>query len=205
MPRTGRGRTGKILKRILICVLSALSLLLIAVAAYEICIRIAAPAEFMIPNDHYFDYQARYECSGYASAYALRSLGEDVAGPELYARFSDKNPDGTLAPGYLWENLKAAGYGCSLRTGSLASLKYQVSKGTPVIALIRLNAAQPYLHYVPVVGYDAAYIYVADSLRNLVNAENENYNRAIAVEEFEQLWKTDAFAVDFIFLTVWRR
>lgn len=157
----------------------------------------------MITNDNYFDYQKRYECSGYASAYTMRSLGVEADGVELYNRFSDKNADGTLAPEYLWQNLKDMGYKSSLRTGSLTHLKHAVSKGTPVIVLIRVRTSQPYLHYVPVVEYDENYIYVADSLSYMVNEkEQELYNRKIAIDEFKELWKNETNPINNIYITL---
>lgn len=121
----------------------------------------------------------------------------------LYEQFTDKNADGTLAPGYLWENLKRMGYKSHLLTGSVMDLKYAVSKGTPVVVLIKVNTSQSYLHYVPIVGYDEDYFYVADSLSYLANEQDEEfYNRKIAIEDFKQLWKNDIFFVDNIYITI---
>lgn len=82
----------------------------------------------MITIENYFDYQRKYECSGYASAYALRSQGEDVVGLDLYNRFTDKAKDGTLPAIYLRKNLNNMGYNCRLRIGCLLDLKYAVSE-----------------------------------------------------------------------------
>lgn len=202
MPRGKTVKAKHIFKKILYCVLLLFLVLLAGAAAYKLYIHLVTPAAFMIKGNNYIDYQNHYECSGYASAYVLRSLGEDVTGLELHGNFTNKNPDGSLPPGYLWQNLNAAGYKSKLLVGSLADLKYLVSRGTPVVVLIRLNTFQPYLHYIPVVGYDEETIYVADSLRYMANAENEDYNRAIPVEEFKELWKTDTFVLNNIFLTI---
>lgn len=190
----------QIRKRVLSVLLLVILILVAAFAIFRGYMHLSTPKEYIITSDNYFDYQNRYECSGYASAYALRSLGQEADGLELYNRFTDKNPDGTLAPGYLWENLRAMGYKCSLRIGSMADIKYNVSRGYPVVVLIRVNTIQSYLHYVPIVGYDEDYIYIADSLDYMVNAENENYNRKVPVDEFKQLWKTDTFVVNNIYL-----
>lgn len=171
-------------------------------AGYKGYIYSVTPSEYMIKSKNYFDYQKHYECSGYASAYALRSLGEDVNGLELYRSFPNKKADGTVAALFLPKNLKTAGYKSSLLFGNISDLKYHVSRGVPVIALIRLNNYQPYLHYVPVVGYDNEYIYIADSLSYMVNSDNESYNRKVPIEEFKELWKTDAFIINNIYLTV---
>lgn len=187
-------------KKILLFLLLVLFLAIAGLAAFRCYMRFSSPKEYMVTSENYFDYQKHYECSGYASAYVLRSLGEEADGLELYSRFTDKNPDGTLAPGYLWENLRDMGYKCSLRIGNMMDIKYNVSQGVPVVVLIRLNMVQPYLHYVPVVGYDEDYVYIADSLDYMVNEKNENYNRKIPIDEFKQLWKTDTFVVNNIYL-----
>lgn len=180
-------------------------ILLLLVIVFLLCriyMLLTTSGEYMITTQNYFDYQKHLECSGYASAYVLRSLGIESDGKELYYSFEDKNPDGTLAPGYLWENLKNMGYNSSLCIGSVTDLKYAVNKGVPVIVLIRVNTSQSYLHYVPVVGYDKDYIYVADSLSYLVNADEPYFNRQIPIEEFKTLWKTDTFAVNNIYITI---
>lgn len=190
-------------KRILYSIISILLVLAVALMIYKIYITITTPKEYMITNENYFDYQSHYECSGYASAYVLRSLGVEADGVELYKQFTDKNADGTLAPGFLWENLKNLGYKSNLFIGTVTDLKHAVSKGIPVIVLIKVRASQPYLHYVPVVGYDEDYIYVADSLNYMVNEENqEHYNRTISIDDFKQLWKNDTFFVDNIYITL---
>lgn len=166
---------------------------------YVVC---TTPDTYMVTTDNYFDYQKRYECSGYASAYVLRSLGVEADGLKLYNAFTGKNADGTLAPGPLKDNLRHMGYAASLHIGSLTDLKHAVSRGTPVVVLIRVKASEPYLHYVPVVGYDEDFIYVADSLSYMVNAEDPHYNRRIAAEDFKVLWKTDSFVVNNIYLTI---
>lgn len=189
-------------KKALWIVLLAIGAVLLAFGAHTLYLFISTPDEYMITTDNYFDYQRHYECSGYASAYALRSLGEEADGVKLYYQFEDKNSDGTLAPGYLWENLKRLGYKSGLYSGRIIDLKHAVSKGTPVVALIKVYTDKPYLHYVPIVGYDEEYFYIADSLDYMVNADGENYNRTVLIGEFKELWKNDVFFVDNIYLTV---
>lgn len=183
-------------------ILKILLLLTSVLLMSRIYMFISTSGEYMITSENYFDYQKHYECSGYASAYALRSMGIESDGKDLYYHFKDKNPDGTLAPGYLWENLNDMGYKSGLWVGSVTDLKYAVNKGVPVIVLIRVNTSQPYLHYVPVVGYDKEYIYVADSLSYMTNSDETHYNRKIAIDEFKELWKNKTFFVDNIYITI---
>ena len=46
------------------------------------------------------------------------------------------------------------------------------------------------MHFVPVVGYDEQYVYLSESLRQLVNCNDANYsyNRKVAINEFKKLW-----------------
>ena len=190
----------KIALAVMLSIVIAFAGIFTASRVYRISV---TPEEYMIKTENYFDYQSHLECSGYASAYALRSLGEDVTGLELYESFTDKNEDGTLAPIFLRKNLIKMGYKCSLRFGTVEDLKYEVSRGTPVVVLIRWNSYQDsILHYVPVVGYDEKFIYVADSMRDKVNADNEHYNRKIEIEYFKELWVTDVAPLDNIYLTI---
>lgn len=190
-------------KKVLRGIIGVFIILAAAFIIYKVYITIATPKEYMITSENYFDYQHRYECSGYASAYVLRSMGIEAEGVALYESFTDKNADGTLAPGFLWENLRNLGYQSKLLSGTVKDLEYNVSKGTPVIVLIKEKASKPYLHYVPVVGYDENYIYVADSLSYLANEKNqEHYNRKISVNDFKQLWENDIFFMDNIYITL---
>lgn len=45
-------------------------------------------------------------------------------------------------------------------------------------------------YYVPVVGWDESYIFIAESFRNLSNCEEGYYNRKVTIEEFKRLWNT---------------
>ncbi|WP_310225055.1 hypothetical protein [Paenibacillus qinlingensis] len=49
--------------------------------------------------------------------------------------------------------------------------------------------SQKYLHFVPVVGFDDEYFYLADSLEHTINCNGTRYNRKILVHDFEALWK----------------
>lgn len=157
--------------------------------SYSVMSRNAVPASYMITAENYFDYQKGQECSAYSSSYALRSMGAEIDGLTLYDKIEKKNVDGTVNPDILSTTLTKEGYTTRMSDDStIKDLKQQVSKGVPVIVLIRLNMVQGYLHYVPVVGYDEEYIYIADSLSSMVNEEeNEHYNRKVKTEDFEDL------------------
>ncbi len=153
----------------------------------------STPKEFMITIENYIDYQPHYECSGYASAYVLRSLGEDVGGIELYNDITNKNDDGTVPPEVLIKYLTEKGYPVKLHSGTTMQLKHEISKGTPVIAFVRTSPKEDYFHYLPIVGYDEEFIYAAESLKYKENTENEYYNRIIGNSDFEKMWETGIF------------
>ncbi len=66
--------------------------------------------------------------------------------------------------------------------------KNEVSKGNPVIVMIRIQTDKSWLHYVPVVGYDEQYIFIAESLADFANSNEQYYNRKISVKEFKELY-----------------
>lgn len=69
-------------------------------------------------------------------------------------------------------------------------LKSELNKGTPVIVMIRVEPKRNWLHYVPVVGYDKEYVYLAESLSELINCDTAIYNRKVKNEDFLKLWNT---------------
>ena len=70
---------------------------------------------------------------------------------------------------------------------------------------IKVHQKQNALHFVPVVGYDEEFIYVSESLKELVNCEETGYNRKIPIKEFKQLWDVKKIYMPFYsntFITV---
>lgn len=78
------GQKKHVVKKILLSVLIICVIFFAGLGIYKLYIHMVTPSAFMIADDNYFDYQKHYECSGYSSAYVLRSLGEDVTGLELW-------------------------------------------------------------------------------------------------------------------------
>lgn len=190
-------RNKRKLFKISIAILMALILIHVG---KKLVIYIITPKEYIIKVDNRMDYQTGLECSGYSSAYVLRSLGESVNGIDLYNKIPNKNLDGTVPPEILINFLKSEGYQVKSRSGKIIDLKYEVSKGVPVIVFINVDTDKEYLHYVPVVGYDEDYIYVVDSLSYMVNEDNQYYNRKIPIKDFEKIWR-ETFKVN-LYITV---
>lgn len=90
-------------------------------------------------------------------------------------------------------------YGLKVKycAGNIAALKNEVCKGNPVIVMIRVQVGKNWLHYVPVVGYDKEYIFIAESLGEYVNCNEKYYNRKIAIKEFEKMWNTSMLKMPF--------
>ena len=81
--------------------------------------------------------------------------------------------------------------------GNVARLKYEISKGTPVIAFLKVYEHKDFLHYSPIVGYDEESLYFAESLAEVVNTDHENYNRVTTIADFRKLWNTSSLRLPF--------
>ena len=93
--------------------------------------------EFMLKTPNRFDYQTGTECSGFSSAYVLRSFGIEADGRELYARIPYKLPGGAVLPGVLSKELGKYGLKARYIKGNLKTLKADLSEGKRIIVFIR--------------------------------------------------------------------
>lgn len=188
---------------ILLIIAIASTILLISVLDWFI-IGIARPAkkksydkDYMLRNRNRMDYQTSTECSGYSLAYVLRSFGMEADGKDIYAKIHRKMSNGAVMPRTLIRVIQS--YGCKAKyvKGSLEILKSDLSEGKRVIVFIRTRLDKNWLHYVPVVGYDEEYIYIAESMSSLVNCNEEYYNRKLTNQEFLRYWDTREFYMPF--------
>lgn len=180
-------------KKVLLLVPIFIVAVLTIILAVNLYIVIKTPKQYMITSENYIDYQPNYECSGYSSAYVLRSLGKEADGLELYNEISNKNNDGTVSPKNLVDFLTKKGCSVNLHSGTMLQLKYEISKGIPVIVFVRTSPEEDYYHFLPIVGYDEKKFYAAESLQYKTNAENQHYNRIINNNDFEKMWETGVF------------
>ena len=155
------------------------------------------PPKYLIQRNNTFDMQRNKECAAYSTAYVLRHFGLNAEGDALYKNFPSKTRSGTIYTKGIRTVLKSYGYKTKYYKGSIQSLKYEVSKGIPVIVFIKVHKNQSALHFVPVVGYDEEYIYVSESLKELVNCDETGYNRKIPINEFKQLWDVKTLYMPF--------
>ena len=153
--------------------------------------------EFMLKVPNRFDYQRSTECSGFSSAYVLRSYGIEADGKEFYDRIPFKIPGGAVFPSVLRRELIKRGLKARYVKGNLETLKADLSEGKRIIVFIRTRVDKKWLHYVPIVGYDEENIYIAESMNSLVNCEGAHSNRRLSNEEFLKFWDTREIYMPF--------
>lgn len=148
------------------------------------------PANYLIQQNNRIDFQKNNECAAFSTAYLLRHFGMEDDGEGLYTHFPSKTRVGTVYPKGIRTVLRKKGFKTNYHKGNVSTLKYEVSKGTPVIVFIKTQKDRNYLHFVPVVGYDKEYIYLSESIKKLVNCDDEHnrYNRKVPINEFKKLW-----------------
>ena len=148
------------------------------------------PPKYLIQQNNRIDFQQNTECAAFSTAYLLRHFGIEADGESLYTHFPSKTTAGNVYPKGIRKMLREKGFKTNYYKGNIYTLKYEVSKGTPVIVFIKVNKERHDLHFVPVVGYDEEYIYLSESLGYLVNCDDDNkkYNRKVPIKEFQTLW-----------------
>ena len=180
----------KIISFFIIFLLGVILTVALIFGGQELFYRVNAPSEYMITTENEIQKQYRYECGAYSTAYVLRSLGVDVDSKEFYEQAEPKSTEGAVP----YEAMQAGAerYGYKLESGmiSLAALKYEVSKGVPVIVGIEIAPGNSLPHFLPIVGYDEDYIYAAESVGIYANEKSDHYNRKIKTDTFKELWWT---------------
>lgn len=133
--------------------------------------------EYFIAKQNWIDIQTGFMCSGYSSAYVLRHLEIAAEGNQIYEDMPNKMRSGYTYPKGIKNLFQSYGFHATYCRGNLKVLKRELNKVTPIIVMIWVETKRNWLHYVPVVGYDKEYIYLAESLSELVNCDNAIYNR----------------------------
>lgn len=149
--------------------------------------------QFIIEDSTRIDSQTGFKCSAFSSAFILRHWGNEAHGDSIYEIMPDKMNDGYVYPKGILSFLKNNGFTIGYHIGNIAALKNEVAKGHPVIVMIKIRPDRDWLHYVPVVGYSADSIYIAESIPELCNVSGKKYNRNISTRDFVELWNTRAF------------
>lgn len=153
--------------------------------------------KFLITKENRIDFQDGNQCAAFSAAYVLRHWNIEESGNNLYQIMPGKLKDGCVYPKGIQKLLFRYGFKVKYCAGNIKALKNEVSKGNPVIVMMRTKVNQNWLHFVPVVGYDEHHIFIAESLKELVNSEELHYNRKIPTEEFIKFWNTSMLKMPF--------
>lgn len=163
----------------------------IVMGALHVCFALQCKTqEFVITKANRFEMQTGNQCAGFAAAYLLRHWDMEKDGDSLYEVIPNKMRDGCVRPKGIIRLLSTHGFRAKYCAGNITALKNEITKGRPVIVMIRTWTDRNLLHFVTVVGYNEQYIFAAESLEALVNCNERYYNRKIAVGEFRKLWNT---------------
>ena len=156
-------------------------------------------AYFCETGGNYIAPQTDGKCAAYAAAYVLRYFGEQTDGETVYPEI--RRTLGFVSPKSVAAFFEARGYAAQAYHGDIVSLKQRLAAGAPVIAFVSIPGDT---HYLVVVGYDARYLYLADSLAQSADSGDPAYNRRLTTAEFEAIWRTDTPLSDNIYVVVSR-
>lgn len=154
-------------------------------------------AYFCETSGNHIAQQTDGKCAAYASAYVLRHFGEPADGETVYPEI--KRTLGFVSAKSIVAFFEARGYSAQAYHGDIDTLKQSLAAGVPVIAFVSIPGDT---HYLVVVGYDAQYLYLADSLAQTTDSCDTPYNRKLTTAEFEAIWRTDTPLSDNIYVVV---
>ena len=154
------------------------------------------PSEYFCDGgENRIDYQTDGNCAAYATAYVLRFLGEQTDGEEIVPEI--KRLFGFVPAKSIVSVFEKHGFSAKAYHGDVDTLKQRLSADVPVIVFVSIPNDT---HYAVVVGYDAQYFYLVDSLPENKNADGNQYNRRLTIEEFEKIWRTDTVLPDNVYI-----
>ena len=155
-------------------------------------------AYFCETGGNYIAPQTDGKCAAYAAAYVLRHFGQQADGETVYPEI--RRTLGFVPAKSIVAFFEAHGYAPQAYHGDVISLKQRLTAGVPVIAFVSIPGDT---HYLAVVGYDAQYLYLADSLAQTADS-GAAYNRRLTTAEFEAIWHTATPLSDNIYVVVSR-
>ena len=158
------------------------------------------PPEFICDSgENRIDFQTDGNCAAYAAAFVLRSLDEQTDGetiaPEIQRVF------GFVPAKNIVRVFEKYGFSARAYRGDTDTLKQRLSGGVPIVVFVSIPNDT---HYAVVVGYDAQYFYLVDSLPENENANEAQYNRRLTIGEFEKIWKTDTILSNNVYIVAKR-
>ena len=148
-------------------------------------------------SNNHIDIQTGSNCASYATAYVLRSLGEQTDGEDIIPEMN--RIFGFVPAKSIIQVLKNHGYVANAYSGNIDTLKQRLTNGVPIIVFISIPGDT---HYAVVVGYDEQSIYLVDSLVENEEIDMSSYNRKVSNEEFEKIWRTDTILTDNIYIVI---
>ena len=154
------------------------------------------PPEFFCDREYNrIDFQSDGNCAAYATAYVLRSFGEQADGESLAPEV--KRIFGFVPPKSIVSVFKNHGFSARAYRGNTDTLKKRLASGVPVIVFVSIPNDT---HYAVAVGYDTQYFYLVDSLPKNVNTDGNRYNRKLTIGEFEKILKTGTVIFDNVYI-----
>lgn len=156
----------------------------------------------------YFEFQQNGGCAGFSSAFLLRHMGVAADGLEAFKEVPGQMKGGAAFPKGITGFFKKKGIKMTACTGNFSALKKEITRGNPVIVVIRSFVGKNDLHFACITGFDEENIYFADSIKSWVNVDKDGksiepsentlasrgesvyYNRVVPVSEFKKLWNT---------------
>lgn len=156
------------------------------------------PSEFFCTGgENRIDYQTDGNCAAYAAAFVLRNLGEQTDGEQIVPEI--KRLFGFVPAESIVRVFEKHGFSAKAYHGDVDTLKRRLAGGVPVIVFLSIPNDT---HYAVAVGYDTQYFYLVDSLSENKNADGNQYNRRLTMEEFEKIWRTDTVLPDNVYIVV---
>lgn len=140
----------------------------------------------------------------YSAAYIMRFFNREAHGISLKRNFPGKLMNGLVLPKGICTFFKKEGFLIDYYKGTLSTLRERVSEGIPVIVLIYASAFDYTLHYVPVVGYDEEYFYLAESIEALQNCRGDSFSRRLTYQEMFLLWNVSNQPCKFSYFVIRR-
>ncbi len=153
---------------------------------------------YFVEAKTYFEKQEKGQCAGFASAYVLRTLGEEISGSESYERLGHKFANGYVMPQALLDLFREYDCNMEMLRGDLEQLKTRLQQGEPIIVLIGHFVS--WQHYVTVLGYDEDHIYLYDSNMDIDNSKG--YNRIMTNTGFVSQWENEIPLFEQIYFVV---
>lgn len=157
----------------------------------------SASVFFCNNSNNHIDIQTGNNCASYATAYVLRSLGEQTDGEDIIPEMN--RIFGFVPVKSIIQVLKNQGYVANAYSGNIDTLKQRLTNGVPIIVFISIPGDT---HYAVVVGYDEQSIYLVDSFVENEDIDMSSYNRKVSNEEFEKIWRTDTILTDNIYIVI---